>query len=132
MESTPSAARFGTLEIGEGATKEVPKKDGLSMKEHSRTTMKGGWPAWTCTGISRNQALERMSFTIRADPMYRTYASSGNPSELFEKAAGWLVHIKEMDLDDEKEAIIERKSWKHCAEQFSGGITLRELAWTWI
>lgn len=41
--------------------------------------------------------------------MYRTYATSGNPSELFDKASGWLNHIKDLELDDEKEGIIERE-----------------------
>jgi len=71
--------------------------------------MGGGWPAWTWTGTLRNQALDRVAFIIRADPMYRTYATSGNPSELFEKASGWLIHIGEMELDDEKQEIIERE-----------------------
>ncbi|MCJ1367425.1 hypothetical protein MMC16_006558 [Acarospora aff. strigata] len=102
MKRTPLTAQFEDLEIGES-----PRREELSMGSRLKETMRGGWPAWR--GTFSKQARERMSFTIKADPMYRTYATSGNPTELFEKASGWLINIKMMDIDEEKEELIERE-----------------------
>lgn len=102
MKRTPLKAQVEGLEIADSA-----RRESVSMGTRLRATMRGGWPTWT--GTFRSHALERMSFTIRADPMYRTYATSGNPSELFEKASGWLIHIGEMELDDARQEIIERE-----------------------
>lgn len=90
MAGTPLRPEFEILEIWES-----PRTDRLPMGTRLRATIKGGWPV--------------TSFILMADPMYRTYNTSGNPSELFEKASGWLIHMKEMELNDEKEVITERE-----------------------
>ncbi|MCJ1448112.1 MAG: hypothetical protein MMC23_008625 [Stictis urceolatum] len=73
------------------------------MRKALWDTIRDGWPSWKRYTPS---GLDRLSFTITANSMYRVDDNDTNPSDLFDKASRWLTSIQAIDMDDEKQDIV--------------------------